>query len=130
MNKVILKGRTTKDTDLRYTAGENAKAVARNSIAVERRYKKDERTADFFNLVAWGKTAEIMGEYVKKGTEILVEGYLDTNSYTNKEGQKVNTTDVVIERLEFCGKRSDASTSATEPAPEEVPEVDEALPFN
>ena len=83
MNKVILKGRTTKNTDLRYTAGENAKAVARNSIAVERRYKKDERTADFFNVVAWGKTAEIMSEYVQKGTEILIEGYLDTNSYTN-----------------------------------------------
>ena len=104
MNKVMLMGRLTKDPEVRYSQGENPMAVARYSLAVDRRgAKKDgEQTADFINCVAFGKTGEFAEKYLHKGTKIVVIGRIQTGSYTNKEGQKVYTTDVVVEETEFA----------------------------
>lgn len=104
MNKVMLMGRLTKDPEVRYSQGENPMAVARYSLAVDRRgAKKDgEQTADFINCVAFGKSGEFAEKYLHKGTKIVVIGRIQTGSYTNKEGQKVYTTDVVVEETEFA----------------------------
>jgi len=103
MNKVILMGRMTRDPEVRY-GGANNSAVARFSLAVDRRFKRegDEQTADFINCVAFGKTAEFLEKYGRKGTKFVVEGRIQTGSYTNKDGQKVYTTDVVCEQVEFA----------------------------
>ena len=107
MNKVILMGRLTRDPEVRYTQGDNASAVARFSLAVDRRFKKDgEQTADFINCVAFGKTGEFIEKYGRKGTKFVVEGRIQTGSYTNKDGQKVYTTDVVVEQVEFAESKS------------------------
>jgi len=118
MNKVILCGRLTRDPDVRYTTGENAMAIARYSLAVDRRFKKDgdEQTADFINCVAFGKSAEFAEKYLHKGTKMIVEGRIQTGSYVNKEGNKVYTTDVVIENQEFAESKA-ASSGGTAPAP-------------
>lgn len=104
MNKVILTGRLTKEPDVRYSAGENQTAVARYTLAVDRKFKRqgDEQTADFINCVTFGKNAEFAEKYLKKGTKIAVTGRIQTGSYVNKDGQKVYTTDVVVEEHEFC----------------------------
>ena len=103
MNKVILMGRLTKDPDVRYSQGENATAIARYSIAVDRRFKKEgEQTADFIGCVAFGKLGEFAEKYLRKGTKVVVTGRIQTGSYTNKDGQKVYTTDVVVEECEFA----------------------------
>ncbi len=106
MNKVILVGRLTRDPDVRYSAGEGSMAIARYSLAVDRRGRRDnaggdQPTADFINIVAFGRDGEFAEKYLRKGMRILVEGRIQTGSYTNKEGQKVYTTDVVVERHEF-----------------------------
>ena len=106
MNKVILMGRLTKDPEIRYTSGEKVMAVASYTLAVERRYKKDgEATADFLRCTAFGKTAEVAEKYFYKGIRIIVIGRLQTGSYTNQEGQKVYTTDVIVEQQEFAESR-------------------------
>ena len=107
MNKVILMGRLTRDPEVRY-GGANNSAVARFSLAVDRRFKRDgdEQTADFINCVAFGKTAEFLEKYARKGTKFVVEGRIQTGSYTNKEGQKVYTTDVVVEEQEFAESKN------------------------
>ncbi len=147
MNKVILMGRLTRDPDIRYS--QDNLAIARFSLAVDRRFKKegDQQTADFPNCVAFGKTAEFIEKYVKKGTKLCVEGRLQTGSYTNKDGQTVYTTEVVIENAEFAeSKASQGSATATPQAPTapSAPSVDagagfmsisdgvddEGLPFN
>ena len=103
MNKVILMGRLTRDPDVRYSQGETATAVARYTLAVDRKYKRpeDEQTADFINLVAFGKGAEFAEKYLKKGTKLLVSGHIQTGSYTNKDGVRIYTTNVVVENQEF-----------------------------
>ena len=102
-NKVILMGRLTKDPTIRQTAGENPTSVASYNLAVDRRYKRDgEQTADFIPCVVYGKGAEFADKYLRQGTKIMVIGRLQTGSYTNKEGQKVYTTDVVVEEQEFA----------------------------
>lgn len=107
MNKTILIGRSTKDADVRYSQGDKPMAIARISLAVDRKFKQEgQPTADFINCIAFGKTAEVIGKYVTKGTKIAVVGHIQTGSYTNKGGQKVYTTDVVIDELEFCESRS------------------------
>lgn len=129
MNKVILLGRLTRDAEVRYN-GE--KAVAKGSIAVDRRFKKDgEQTADFINYVAFGKTAEFMEKYGKKGTKFAVEGRIQTGSYTNKEGQKVYTTDVVIEAIEFAESKGETKPESqpTNDGFINMTDIDE-LPFN
>ena len=106
MNKVFLSGNLTRDPEVRYT--QQGMAYARMGIAINRRYK-DKDSVDFFNLVAWDKTAEFSGKYLTKGSRVLVEGSLRTNSYENKDGVKVNTVDVFVDSIEFAGsKRQDS----------------------
>ena len=96
MNKVILMGRLTRDPDVRYSQGENPTAIARYSLAVDRRFNRgDDNNTDFINIVAFGKAGEFAEKYLHKGTKVLVTGRIQTGSYTNKDGQKVYTTDVV-----------------------------------
>lgn len=106
MNKVFLSGNLTRDPEVRYTQA--GKAYARMGIAVRRQFSKDKDAVDFFNLVAWEKTAEFCGRYMTKGTRVLVEGRLQTSSYENKDGVKVNSIDIMIDNIEFAGaKRTD-----------------------
>ena len=142
MNKVILMGRLTRDPEVRYTQGDNASAVARFSLAVDRKFKKDgEQTAAFISCVAFGKTGEFIEKYGRKGTKFVVEGRIQTGSYTNKDGQKVYTTDVVVEQVEFAESKSSAdgnttNNTANSNAPADtsfmdIPDsIDEELPFN
>ncbi len=143
MNKVELMGRLTKDPDVRYTQGENASCVTRYTLAVDRnrsRGKEGEQSADFISVVAFGKAGEFAEKYFRKGTKIVLVGRIQTGSYTNKEGVKVYTTDVVAEEQEFAESKNSASSNApsTTSAPEqdeegfmEIPDgIDEELPFN
>ena len=98
MNKVILMGRLTRDPEVRYSAGENALAIARYTLAVDRRFRRDgEASADFISCVSFGRTAEFAEKYFRQGLKIAVTGRIQTGSYTNREGQKVYTTEVVVE---------------------------------
>ena len=107
MNKVILMGRLTRDPEVRYSAGENALAIARYTLAVDRRFKRDgEATADFINCVSFGRTAEFAERYFHKGIRITICGRIQTGSYINREGQKVYTTEVVVEEQEFAESKA------------------------
>lgn len=146
MNKVILMGRLTRDAEIRYSQGDNASAVARYSLAVDRRGRgngTEEQTADFINCVSFGKTAEFLERFGRKGTKFLVEGRIQTGSYTNKDGQKVYTTDVVVDQVEFAESKSASGSNGgfapSAPAPSaaadagfmNIPDgIDEELPFN
>ena len=113
MNKVILMGRLTRDPEVRYSQGDNPTAVAKYSLAVDRRFSRnEENNTDFINIVAFGKQGEFAEKYLHKGTKILVSGRIQTGSYTNKEGQKVYTTDVVAEEQEFAESKNAASGNA------------------
>jgi single-strand DNA-binding protein len=141
MNKVIIMGRLTRDPEVRYAqtgADGNTMAIARFSLAVDRRFKKDgEQQADFLNCVAFGKQGEFVEKYLAKGTKIVVEGRIQTGSYTDKEtGKKVYTTDIVCESLEFAESKTQNSTSQEQPSnvgdgfmtvPDNL--EDEGLPF-
>lgn len=104
MNKVILMGRLTREPEVRYSSGESQTAVARYTLAVDRRFKRqdDEQTADFINCVVFGRGAEFAEKYLRQGIKVVVEGRIQTGSYTNREGQKIYTTDVVVESQEFA----------------------------
>ena len=140
MNKVILMGRLTRDPEVRYTQGDNAMAIARYSLAVDRRFKRDgEPDADFINCVAFGKSGEFAEKYLKKGTKVAVVGRIQTGSYTNKDGQKVYTTDVVVEEQEFAESKNSGSSDNNQSAPTNkntdfmnIPDGidDTELPFN
>ena len=109
MNKVILMGRLTRDPEVRYTQGDNGMAVARYTLAVDRRQSRnggEEQTVDFISCVAFGKSGEFAEKYLRKGTKIAVTGRIQTGSYTNKDGQKVYTTDVVVEEHEFAESKA------------------------
>lgn len=108
MNKVILMGRLTRDPEVRYSQGEQAMAVARYTLAVDRRFRRDgdQQTADFINCVAFGRSGEFAEKYFHKGIKIAVTGRIQTGSYTNKDGQKVYTTDVVVEDQEFAESKA------------------------
>ena len=107
MNKVILMGRLTRDPDIRYSSNESQISVARFTLAVDRRFKRDaDQTADFISCVAFGRTAEFFRDYIKQGTKICVEGRIQTGSYTRQDGQKVYTTDVVVENAEFAESKT------------------------
>ena len=124
MNKVILCGRLTKDPEVRYSAGENATAFGSYSLAVDRRFKRDgdEQTADFIRCLVFGKAAEFSEKYLKKGTKMIVEGRIQTGSYVNKDGQKVFTTDVVVENQEFAeSKKASGAGYETGSAPAQKP---------
>ena len=146
MNKVILMGRLTRDPEVRYSQGENALAIARYTLAVDRRFNRsgDENTADFINCVAFGKSGEFAERYFRKGTKILVSGRIQTGSYTNKDGVKVYTTEVVAEDQEFAESKNSSAGSnggftggnrAPEPSGAgdgfmNIPDgIDEELPF-
>jgi single-strand DNA-binding protein len=113
MNKVILMGRLTRDPEVRYSQGENPLAIARYTLAVDRRQSRsnngDEQTADFINCVAFGRSGEFAERYLHKGTKIAVTGRIQTGSYTNKDGVKVYTTEVVVEDHEFAESKSAAA---------------------
>ena len=147
MNKVILMGRLTRDAEIRYSQGESSTAIARFSLAVDRRFRRDndEQTADFINCVAFGRTAEFLERFGRKGTKFVLEGRIQTGSYTNKEGQRVYTTDVVAENVEFAESKNNSSAgndfggAPSAPSPSgaagdgfmNIPEgIDEELPFN
>ncbi len=108
MNKVILMGRLTRDPEVRYSQGEQATAVARYTLAVDRRFRRDndQQSADFINCVAFGRSGEFAEKYFHKGIKIVVTGRIQTGSYTNQEGQKVYTTDVVVEDQEFAESKA------------------------
>ena len=110
MNKVILMGRLTRDPEVRYSQGETPLAIARYTLAVDRRQARsnngDEQTADFINCVAFGRTGEFAERYLRKGTKIAVTGRIQTGSYTNKDGVRVYTTEVVVDEHEFCESRN------------------------
>ena len=150
MNKVILMGRLTRDPEIRYSSGENQTAIARYTLAVDRRFKRqgDEQTADFINCVVFGRGAEFAENYLHQGTKIVAVGRIQTGSYTNKDGHKVYTTEVVIEEQEFAESKAAAAKNensgsstgnTTRPAPAsdpgdgfmDIPDaIEEELPFN
>ena len=112
MNKVVLMGRLTRDPDVRYSQGETPLAIARYTLAVDRRFKRNgEQDADFINCVAFGRTAEFAEKYLKQGTKMVVSGRIQTGSYTNRDGVKVYTTEVVVENQEFAESKASASNN-------------------
>ncbi|MDO5147265.1 MAG: single-stranded DNA-binding protein [Eubacteriales bacterium] len=154
MNKVILMGRLTRNPDIRYSQGERATCVARYTLAVNRRFRRDgEQDADFINCVAFGRQGEFAEKYLKQGTKIVISGRIQTGSYTNREGIKVYTTDVVVEEQDFAESKAAAAgyqqnayqetpapqpTMTSRPAPSEavsdgfmtIPDgIEEELPF-
>ncbi len=147
MNKVILMGRLTRDPEVRYSQGANSLAIARYTLAVDRRFRRDgEATADFINCVAFGKQAEHAERYYRQGLRVVVCGRIQTGSYTNKDGVKVYTTDVVVEEQEFAESKASSDSNAggfrpAAPAPAPIADagdgfmnipdgIDEELPFN
>ena len=144
MNKAILSGRLTRDPEVRYSQGEQATAIARYTLAVDRRgrgTKEGEQTADFISCVAFGKAGEFAEKYLKKGTKMIITGRIQTGSYTNKEGVKVYTTEVVVEEQEFAESKnsSQGNTGNAQSVPNtseddgfmDIPDgIDEELPFN
>lgn len=131
MNKVILMGRLIKDPDVKYTQGENSTAIARYTLAVDRRFAKknqqDAQTADFIGVVTFGKAGEFAEKYLKKGTKVVITGRIQTGSYTNKDGQKVYTTDVVAEDQEFAESKSASQGNGSAPANNSSPSIPDAL---
>lgn len=133
-------GRLTRDPEVRYAQGNDNMAIARYSLAVDRRFKKDgdEQTADFINCIAFGKAGEFAEKYFRKGTKIAVVGRIQTGSYTNKDGQKVYTTDVVVEEQEFAESKGNGSTEGNQTTSTNkntdfmsIPDdISEELPFN
>lgn len=114
MNKVIVVGRLTRDPEMKYTIGESATAIARFSLAVNRKFKNadGEYETDFINCVAFGKTAEFIEKYFNKGMAMGIVGRIQTGSYTNKDGQKVYTTEVVVEETEFVESKNKSTSES------------------
>lgn len=154
MNKVILMGRLTRDPEVRYSAGDNSMAIARYTLAVDRRFRRDGndgQSADFIGCVAFGRSAEFAEKYLRQGTKVVVTGRIQTGSYTNRDGQKVYTTDVVVEDQEFAESKAASAdggmmrqpspmAASSMPSPSQasagdgfmnIPDgIDEELPFN
>ena len=113
MNKWIGMGRLTRDPEVRYTDGGNALCIASFSVAIDRRFKKDgEQTADFINCVAFGKLAEHVAKYYHKGMKTCLSGRIQTRNYTNRDGNKVYVTEVVVEEMEFAESKGSAGGTA------------------
>ena len=153
MNKVVLVGRLTRDPEVRYSQGDSATAVARYTVAVDRRFKRDnEPTADFIPCVVFGRSAEFAEKYFRQGMRVSVSGRIQTGSYTNKDGVRVYTTEVIVEEQEFAESRAESEanrgsfqynnapasqTPASAPSMDagdgfiNIPDgIDEELPFN
>ena len=140
MNKVILMGRLTRDPEVRYSQGESAITIAKYTLAVDRRFRREgsDQTADFIGCVAFGKQAEFAEKYFHQGIKIVITGRIQTGSYTNKDGQRVYTTDVVVEEQEFAESKA-ASSQSTAPEGQAVSDdgfmnipdgIDAELPFS
>lgn len=107
MNKVVLMGRLTRDPEVRYTEGDNPTTIARYTLAVDRKFKRDgEPTADFIRCIVFGKAAEFTEKYLQRGIKVVISGRIQTGSYTNKEGVKVYTTDIVVEEQDFAESKA------------------------
>ena len=144
MNKVILMGRLTRDPSVRYTQGAESTCIARYTLAVDRRIKQEgQQAADFIGCVAFGKNGEFAEKYLKQGTKIVINGRIQTGSYTNRDGNKVYTTDIVVEEQEFAESKAAAEKNQQQEAePRQLSEVekngfmsipdgiDEELPFS
>ena len=142
MNKVILMGRPTRDPNISYSQSGDNMMIGRITLAVDRRVRKQEgaatQTADFISCVAFGRQAEFLEKYVRQGTKIAVTGRIQTGSYTNKDGQKVYTTDVLLEDIEFAESKGNQNTGTSRPVPSaagdgfmNIPDgIDEELPFH
>ena len=143
MNKAILVGRLTRDPEVRYSQGENTTAVARYTIAVERRFKRDgEPTADFIPCVVFGRSAEFVEQYFRQGMRVAISGRIQTGNYTNKDVVKVYTTELIVEEQEFAESRSERSDPVQTKSPinasgsakdgfTNIPDgIDDELPFN
>jgi len=150
MNKAILMGRLTRDPEIRYSQGaDGSNAIARYTVAVDRRRRTNgdgtEQTADFIGCVAFGRSAEFAEKYLHQGTKVIVTGRIQTGNYTNKDGQKVYTTEVIVEEQEFAESKASASNNEATYAPSRpepsaaagdgfmnIPDgvEDEGLPFN
>ena len=157
MNKVILMGRLTRDPEVRYSQGEQATAIARYTVAVDRRFRRDgdSQTADFIGCVAFGRQAEFAEKYFHKGIRIVITGRIQTGSYTNKDGVRVYTTDIVVEEQEFAESKAASDRNSSDfaannsygggyqqsgrPVPSQAPSdgfmnipdgIDEELPFS
>lgn len=149
MNKVVLMGRLTRDPEIRYSQGESSLAIGRFSLAVDRRFRRqgDEQTADFFNCTAFGKLAEFVERYLKQGTRVVIVGRIQNDNYTNKEGQKVYSVQIIAEEIEFAESKNANSeyqannmgVQPSAPSPSQavsdgfmnIPDgIDEELPFN
>lgn len=138
MNRVSLSGRLVREPEVRYSQGEKPMAIAKFTLAVDRKFKKDgEQSADFINCTSFGKTAEVIENYCHQGTKLIVEGRWQTGSYTNKDGNKVYTNDCAVENIEFCESKSQqAQNNAQEPrqnADMDFMKIDtdsDSLPFN
>lgn len=145
MNKVVLMGRLTRDPEVRYSQGENSLAIARYTLAVNRTFKRsnDAQEADFINCVVFGKSGEFAEKYFKQGMRVTISGRIQTGSYTNKDGQKVYTTEVIVDEQEFADSKNSGESGGyqqtSRPAPSQaagdgfmnIPDgIDEELPFN
>lgn len=144
MNKVILMGRLTRDPEVRYSQGEKASAIARFSLAIDRKYKQEgQPSADFISCLALGKNGEFAEKYLRKGIKIVVIGSWQTGSYTNRDGNKVYTNECLVENFEFAESKSSAgydggSVPAGRPSPSQASDgfmnipggIEEELPFN
>lgn len=148
MNKVIMMGRLTRDPEIRYSQGASQTAIGRFSLAVDRRFKREgEPDADFFNCTTFGKQAEFVEKYLKQGTKVVITGRVQNDNYTNKEGQKVYSVQIIVEEIEFAESKNAAASNAgasnyqadSRPSPSQaagdgfmsIPEgAEEELPFN
>lgn len=145
MNKIILMGRLTRDPETRYSQGENQTAIARFSLAVDRRFKRQgDAEADFFNCTAFGRQAEFVEKYLKQGTKILLIGRVQNDNYTNRNGEKVYSVQIIAEEIEFAESRNaqgnaGASFQNAMPNPVQAADdgflnipngIEEELPFN
>jgi single-strand binding protein len=138
MNKAILMGRLTRDPEIRYSQTDSNMAIARFSLAVDRRYKKqgDTVTADFFNCTAFGKQAEFVEKYLKQGTKIVVIGRIQNDNYTNKDGQKVYSVQIMVEEIEFAESKAAGQSQQNDSMPPtdgfmNIPDgIENELPFN
>lgn len=140
MNKIILCGRLTKDPEIRYSQGATQTAVARVSLAVNRKWKREgEPEADFFNCTAFGKQAEFIEKYLRKGSKVLISGRVQNDNYTNKDGQKVYAVNIMIEEIEFAesknagqqdtNQRQQDRPAYTNDGFMSIPDGEEELPF-
>lgn len=148
MNKVIMMGRLTRDPEVRYSQGASQTAIGRFSLAVDRRFKREgEPDADFFNCTTFGKQAEFVEKYLRQGTKVVITGRVQNDNYTNKEGQKVYSVQIIVEEIEFAESKNAAASNAgasnyqadSRPSPSQaagdgfmsIPEgAEEELPFN